>query len=282
MADEIAAARRALIQERLSAAANRIAPAVRPIMGESARKRPEVVGSGVLVRIAERRFLFTAAHVLDALENRSSYLDLAGTLVPLAGHSRSTKPPSEGRHADRLDFAYVLLAEEARAAIPDSYYLSADQLGRDEQPRYESPGRTPYLVAGYPSSRLKVNARDGTYHARPMPLATVVATLDVHRQLQLSTDSHIALEFDRSRMVRRAGPAVGPEPRGVSGGGVFRLDSLTRGLDAPDKLVGIVVSWRREPPLCLIATRIEAFLAPISVEFPETWPHIRGMGAGTG
>jgi hypothetical protein len=160
------AARRALILERLTAAANRIAPSIRPLIGVSPRQRPEVVGSSVLVRIADRRLLLTAGHVLDAFENRSAYLDLGGELLPVAGEFRSSRPPAEGRHTDRLDFAYMALPDDMVATIPEQYFLGIGQLARDEQPRYESPGRTAYPVAGYPSSRMKVNPREGTYDAR--------------------------------------------------------------------------------------------------------------------
>ena len=84
-------------------AEGRILDRVCPIYGINARRQHQLIGSSVLLRVASRSFLLTAAHVLD--KNRDSALYIAGgaEIVALAGSSSRSGLPTANRDKDRLD-----------------------------------------------------------------------------------------------------------------------------------------------------------------------------------
>jgi hypothetical protein len=71
------------------------------------------------------------------------------------------------------------------------------------------------------------------------------------------------VQFDRSNSKRPSGQrAKPPDPRGMSGGGLFRVEN------ARAKLVGILTDWDRRKNV-MIAAHIAFVLASIKAHFPD-------------
>jgi hypothetical protein len=80
-----------------------------PIIWESPdRSRAEQVGSGVLIRIVDRIFLLTAAHVTDFDKNGTLLMPSQRGYMPITGKYSVTSMPASGRRSDdKLDVAFV-------------------------------------------------------------------------------------------------------------------------------------------------------------------------------
>jgi hypothetical protein len=67
--------------------------------------------------------------------------------------------------------------------------------------------------------------------------------------------AHLAVEFDRRRVMSTAGQRTARKPIGISGGGMWRFDSLLSGRDGKDRLVALNTEHVRSKRL-LWGTRI--------------------------
>ena len=83
---------------------------------------------------------------------------------------------------------------------------------------------------------------------------------------------NIVVEYDRYDMWAGDGWTEAPEPTGMSGGGLFRFDSLvspTARVKSAGTLAGILIEKRTEAGV-IIATRTRVFVQMIR----ETYPHL--------
>src|SRR5687768_16518419 len=89
------------LADACDAAIAAILPSVLPVFRVASARRTEFEGSGVLLARGDARYLFTAAHVVDACRGRPVLLD-GGLGVP-SGEPHLTNPPAGGtREADTL------------------------------------------------------------------------------------------------------------------------------------------------------------------------------------
>lgn len=251
--------------QRSRAAAERVADSAIPVYRQVKKGTPEVIGSAVLLHICGRRFLCTAAHVLDARDGRNVYLPHGDTLQVFGAPVHITQIPASGRRDDdKLDFAVVELEGENADRFSSRRFITLPEIDQNEVPRQ---GRT-YTFVGYPASRNK--PRRGTtdvrehlvhYSGRPLPQ-------ERYAEEGVELASHLIVEFDVKKMIED-GVIVQPiSPYGVSGGAVWRLGDLQEFEDGTNRegLVGIGIECRRD---ALIAVRISVILEAMRGFFPE-------------
>jgi len=87
---------------------------------------------------------------------------------------------------------------------------------------------------------------------------------------EFSPVTHILVEYNHDRMAIGDSYDVPPNPEGLSGGALFRFDSLTSP-DAKDFLVGILIEHRRQQRV-IVATQMPFVLETLRKGFPETDP----------
>lgn len=118
---------RAFVSQRAQTLALRLAPGVRPIIAETS-KGPELVGSGVLLRVGDGGFLLSAAHVLDERQ-RPLFVASAGGVLAVEGEFLTSALPASGRRDDdQSDVGIVRLpASVARIISADDWVGRAEQ-----------------------------------------------------------------------------------------------------------------------------------------------------------
>jgi hypothetical protein len=241
------------------------------ILGADARGVPQLLGSGILLKVLSHSFLITAAHVLDENTYTNFYLfgqtvDLMGktALLDLEGTIHFVNPPETGREYDRLDLGFVALSDSLAAELATRYsFLVPEDLGVNEVLTGEViAARAPYAFVGYPQSRNK--ARPGNRFKPCGAMFSLSPTpLERYSGLDLDSRTHIVADFDRSNI-------GGPDPRGLSGGGVWYVGDypILTGSQRP-KLVAVSIEWRKSEKV-VVAVRISVAISMIVAAYPDT------------
>ena len=236
-----------------------------PIFSANRKSEPELVGSGVLLRVSSRVFLLTAAHILDENERTNFYVSGKSELIELLGRSYYGVSPGSGRRRDKIDVGFVLLSDAVVGELyPRLEFLAVDNLNVND---IAIPGN-PYAFVGYPTTRNKPRLHH-KIRLGGMMLTLAAATEDKYVQLGLSSSTHLVACFDRSRVAGQAGRTA-PDPHGMSGGGVWRLER-SPDFAAPQvfaSLVALAIEWRRTSRV-LVAVRISILVAMLRRLFPD-------------
>jgi hypothetical protein len=242
------------VSPQLSAAGDAVLPLY---SHRELRKPPTLVGSGVLVRIAEELFVFTAAHVLADFNSQSIVVGAENKLIGLVGESYRTGKPAEGDHQrDGVDAAVLRIENQLPSALQQRA-LTLDDL--DGDPPRTNDG---YLVAGYPFNASRTKGRE----VRSLPLLFVNGSKNP--SLANPVEAESALHCFVAVGDNWVGPGGLMQPRsfrGVSGGGVWRLEPQTNPLAG--KLLAIAIEHRK-PADCVVGTRIGVHLGLIDRYLP--------------
>lgn len=240
---------------------------VRPLCIE-VQGRPDQVGSCVLVQIANRRFLITAAHVLDHAHEGPLHIAADGDFVFIHGTMyRTGKRPS--RYLDDIDVGFMEIGEDIASKMGDCRFLTlenADVLDR-EQPD------SVYIASGYPIRHAFLDFIRRKHHAQ-LVTYSLSADSSAYQAFRLKPGVHLPLRFEPKRMKSWNQTRRPRKPKGISGGGIFRLDSPWTSDPASIKLVGIITEFRKSPRSILLGTRVALHLEAIAAEFTELRPDI--------
>jgi hypothetical protein len=256
----------ARIGANLDAAERRIQGSVCPIYVIDAREKPKLLGSSVPFRVAQRAFLLTAAHVLD--ENKQTNLYVAGPekLIALEGSSHRVCAPLGDRQSDTFDFGFIEVTstpEEqwSRYTFNTPEDLDVDDVGAEH---------TLYGFVGFPASKNK------GLIGRKLRLSTTAMILTPtpqarYKSMALDPLAHFAGNFNRNKQLDATKAiVVGPDPHGISGGGVWRLGKpaeFANGTNA-ERLIGIGIEYR-SARAALIAARISLVMAAFATAYPD-------------
>ncbi len=238
-----------------------------PLLGETNDCKPRPVGSAVLLEIAGKHFLLTAAHVLDENDITPLYLPGKNGFVALHGNSKRTAAPEGGRDLDRYDLDYVELPENVIESIPVPYWFLPIQLvGVDCVP---TQGQH-FIFTGYPHKSVAAKYGTTKVHAQIESYTDQVCPPSLIQKAEADPNFHIVIHFDRKRAMNSDGRVVTPKERkGMSGGGVW---TGTPGLSPnglPNlRLCGITIEHGKKNQ-CMVATRIVGVLEMIRRDFPQ-------------
>jgi hypothetical protein len=242
---------------------------VRPFYRIDERKRPEVVGSGVLVRVGDIYAIFSAAHVTDWRKHgRLALLGERGTAEPL-GELIETEPPNGIRDDDRLDIGIFLLTDEERERLGNIDFVQIDKDTLRDGSQLDSLTHPAYEAIGWPLSRQ--NRRGKSLIVRPQPMAWAASDSsdsDYH-EMMLSRSDHVILPFDKQRVVGSTGIVVAPSPTGMSGGGLWRYQPFGQNETRIGVLIGINIEWHRNTRKRIVATRLSRFCEALHEKHPE-------------
>jgi len=221
----------------------------------------------VLIRIGDRRFLLTAAHVLDKAHDGPLHFGLPIGYVEVSGVSKITAVPSAGREADHVDLAFVAIDEHVAKLLADSFaflpitYIDVMDEGKEG---------TPYIVNGCPWKKVRKDGR--TFRPNIYELKLTGRKHQEYPSMELARETHIAMEFDPKKMTNGLDRRVeAPKLNGVSGGPVWkavRVDEQNKKPVLTKRLAGIVIEHRKERRT-LVATRVAGVLAGIAHPFPH-------------
>jgi hypothetical protein len=229
-------------------------------------QKPEVIGSGVLVRIVDRTFVLTAAHVIDRQEHGTLLIPGEHGFMPMTGRFASTPLPASGvRSDDNLDMAYCCLDNECASTVDSRCVI----LGRQDlslEPKLAS--RTNFTFAGFPWRRSNVTG--GRIGTESQTFTGIEAKPSEYKAMGLSRDLHIAIRFHcrRTFLQRTRKRVMAPQPDGMSGGGVYVwTENALKASPVRLPLAGIAHTYEAKRSL-LIATRLHVYFACIFYNQP--------------
>jgi hypothetical protein len=238
----------------------------------------EQTGSGVLARIGEEIFLFTAAHVLDRLSTGKLFIPGADGITSLYGPHAFTQPPGNtDRAQDKGDIGYFKLPSPLREQLNPSLKPAGinDLLLTDDLEDGDL-----FTFAGYPWRK---SEKTRNKHVTELFTYTGHAvTQGEYDKLGYSRVVHIAirLRLKKTFSVRHNSQQIAPHPQGISGGAVLSWPrSLQERVENPNlKLAGIGHSYHAGDN-CMAATRIITFLHAVLKNNPQLKEHIPELPA---
>jgi len=197
------------------------------IYGADARARPYILGTGIPLELAGRRFVVTAAHVMDDVQRLKHGVYLSpgmagGLLVDLDGcRVNKTQMPKGGRKKDSFDICLIGLTDQVIASIGPGVEFVTDEMIDYEEPRQDGAY---YFFIGFPQANLKIDARRKIVRCETLNYGSIIYR-DERGVWEVPPDGdYIDLDFDPSKTVDDQGRRVRtPRPKGISGCGIWRL-----------------------------------------------------------
>ena len=254
------------VDDQVRRATTRFGPAIAQVFAATSDGQPDPVGSGVLLAVADRHFLLTAAHVLDHQEESALYLAVdGGKTVELLGTALTSGLPSSGdRREDEVDVAAVELAAETTSRLPSTAFLAPSDLDVNEV----ADQAALYVVMGYPHR--KTQRRPGLMLRSVLYKYVARSGAESYSKVGRSEVDSLVLDFRRERVRFEGKQQTAPHPEGMSGGPVFRLTPRSSPLEreAPATLVGLLTDYPAQSHV-LIAPRISLWVAHLQAAVPE-------------
>ncbi len=266
---EVTRAVRVLIEQRALAAAGRVRRVLRPLFAR-VRGKFRLVGSSVMVQVDQDTFLFTAAHVLDEGAHTPLFIGDTSGLVGLDGEQTTTILPSSGkREEDKIDVGLVKLSASAREQLTDIAALAVSELDANETTVHTTPLRTHYLVMGFPASKANPFHSGHSVAAGTFIYTATPAAREIYKKLSFAEETHVIVDFDKNRTMNMRGQLVAPDPKGVSGGGIWTLGESFDITAQHLKLIAIGIEWPRKQAKVLVGTRVPLFFEALRKKYPD-------------
>jgi len=237
-----------------------------PLYSLDYRDRPYLSASAVPFQSGDLRFLITAAHCCFR-EGEPIPLFVCGEKRPHALRElRGRWEYRPGQQPDR-DIAVIALEPSCADDLQERHWFSTpDDVAVVVA---KTPG-IHYLIAGYPVSR---NPQRPARYGLPCRAAALitgdVCSVETVRATDKTEEHHFAIAYPHKKVLTPRGDVFHvPPPRGMSGGGVWRVEIDTVGrLVGRLFLVGIVVEYHRGQKT-FVATRIQA-AAPLARDLAD-------------
>ncbi|MEM5548800.1 hypothetical protein [Pseudoalteromonas fuliginea] len=235
--------------------------------------KPEQIGSGVVVKISDEYFIFSASHVFDVIGKFSLLIGLGGgeKLVQFPGERFSTKRGVSGNHRDDPIDASVFHIQDGPTEKLSDIALTIEDLETD----YQDDSKNVHMAAGFrvKKSNTQGNQANGKRECFP----SVEYGKKEYSILKIDRENQIALAFE-NQVLMNGNWQTSPKPTGISGGAIIKVCGVSmtppfKSVAEPkQKLVGITIEQRREKhrkPGALIGTRISVHLSLIHKYLPE-------------
>ena len=181
------------------------------------------------------------------------------------GTSYRVRPPTSGRRNDTLDFGFVEISNTPQRQWSRYRFITPDDLDVDD---VVGP-HTLYGFVGYPETKNRLLSSER------LQLSTTVFVLlpsavGRYNVLRLNPAAHFVGEYDRlKQFVPERGLITGPDPHGISGGGVWRMgrpEEFGSGTNT-EKLIGIGIEYRKSERV-LVAVRVSLVVAFLAAAYP--------------
>jgi len=212
-------------------------------------------GTGVFVKIESKYFLFTAAHVLDDIEDVFIPLNNGADLLKPGGEI-VTNYPNTSRENDELDLGILILDELSIKDISNHYSFLE---GQDIQINHNPSHLLNYLIFGYPSTWSKKSITKNSFHTKPFIHPTKCINKEDYTKYNRKEFLNLIVEYDRQNTLNLKSQSLsfGPDLFGISACGLWYLNPID--LNSNPKLIGIMNEWSIENRNKLFATRIDAY-----------------------
>lgn len=186
-------------------------------------ERPERAGSCVLVGLFGQHFVVTARHVFgpDIRKRQQIFVGKTGSkLIRLRVPGIYT---IEGPPRDGLDVAVMHLGSSEAAERLGFVFIPERSV--EKRGDLEPSASKEFVAFGWPDShsQFRLNRPGRRIRQNSFLLRTTAATPAVAARIDVDHDEHLVLEFNPEQMSIKGKRHNPPNPRGMSGGAVFRV-----------------------------------------------------------
>lgn len=240
---------------------------VRPVYWATPSGFAEAIGSSFLLQVDGRKFLVTAAHVLDLNQQSTLYVGGRQGLELVKGNAIVTKAPVSGRRRDKYDFAFLELTVEFAERLGIDAFIDANKIASNNE---RMDGRC-FMALGYPSSRNKPKpiTITGT-HARAQMWAysaTVHTDPKIFEHVGASEANHLLLKYGKKSKAFTGEVTISTKPQGASGGilvdlGRISPQSLAPTTPSSPRLAGVLIE-NHIASKAIVAVMIQLVVAAI-------------------
>lgn len=237
---------------------------------------PCLEGSGLLICIGIRKFIVTAAHVIDLLITQPDSVAFAipvdKSFMKISGFVYSSIPPDGDRTKDILDIAIISIDDEYEIPLRKAGFdfLTIGQIGLEHQIVMD----THYFLLGYPETKTKTKYGPKIIKSVAIAYLTKVMSdfqIDERNVKGISGKTHIVVNYIRKNVKTMGGEnATLPILNGISGGGIWHF--VPNPPEFELRLVGIVIEEKQiiqDTSKDIIAIRIDLAISVIKKYFPE-------------
>jgi hypothetical protein len=240
---------------------------ITPIYREHPKRlrQPEQFATAIYLSVETNYFLGTAAHVLDETADSTIYCAADTTLEAIEGQSVRSALVQGSRKNDKVDIGIVKLDEKIANRIGLHHFLPIHSLNIDDH------GDGEFCVAvGYAVTRnTRVDLQRRSIRRCPSSFTNRLQPLRVVENIGLDPACHLLLEFEKKKAFTSENrKIVAPNPTGMSGGPLLRLDLGNKSGQA--SLAGVLIEWERATSVKgMLAVRIAVAAAAIRFMCPE-------------
>lgn len=254
----------AAIGDRLS---QRALEVTTPVYRTNEHGLPVSEGTGVLFALGEIRFLLTAAHVLDHLQEGGLTAQAGGVLAHIGGDvTYLYGVPERLGGEDVVDVRIVRLAGSDWLSAPLNGFLCWDEL--DHEPA--SPQRHAFALLGYPWSKQPDGPKGTTMEAYAYRVLGLECPVSVYKALGANPELSLLIGFEKRHTWGPQGEVTAPDLYGASGCGLWRFGRRIREAARQPRLSAIGVRWERQSNVKHVrGTRIRPILAAIAERYPD-------------
>lgn len=252
----------------------RVENAVLPIYWTlKSKRKPEQIASGVVLRIKDEFFVFSASHVFDSIGNYCLLIGAGnGTLLAtLAGDRFSTLKGVSGTHADDPIDASVFHIQQGITNGIKNIALTFEDLDFFQP----DTSKSIYMAAGFRTKKSYTKGRFSNSERECFP--SLEYGNDEYSLLGIDKKYHIALAYE-NQVLMNGQWRTAPTPKGMSGGAIIKVAGVTMSppfVAHPEPrqlLSAITIEQRREKtgkPGVLVGTRIGVHLGLIDKFLPN-------------
>jgi hypothetical protein len=260
--------------EKALAVPQRVESAVLPIyLLLKSKTKPEQAASGVVLRIKDEFFVFSASHVFDPIKNYRLLIGAGdGTLLATLGGERfSSSKGASGTHADDPIDASVFHIQEGITDGIKKVALTLEDLDFSQP----DTSKFIYMAAGFRTKKSYVKGKFSNCERECFP--SLEYGNDEYSLLDINKNYHIALAYD-NQVIMNGKWQTSPTPKGISGGAIIKVEGVTMSPpfvahpESRQLLSAITIEQKRGKagkPGVLIGTRISVHLGLIDKFLPN-------------
>ena len=246
---------------------------IRPIYGCNKKFDPYFIGSCVLIEVEGKKYLITAAHIIDDNDFTTLYSSGNGDkdiLVELTSKKAIvTKAEGNNRDNDQLDFAILPLTTEMLKSIGNDVVFLNE---KDFNLRKVPVERELHLAMGYPRSKnKKIDKKRKKVTTNPLVYSSsLVIDNEILEFVGGSEKFNLLLDYNNKEYKNEKFEIENSiSPVGASGGGLFfiegmkNLENFKPNVDCNAKLVAILIEVHEEKNI-ILATKLSVIFDAIS------------------
>jgi hypothetical protein len=250
--------------EARSRALNKYRDAVRPVYVRSPGKVITHIGTCFLLDVDGRKYLITAAHVVDWRDVGTLHVGGSQRTLPIEGDLFCSEAPNGNRDMDHNDYAFYRL--------PDEWFLNLGSVGwfssNETSHNRVTLAKRFYTAIGFPNSR---NKKVNPNTRRPTPKRAqysgrFAAAEALYSTLGVTGEDHIAIDWRKQARDEEGSVVDAIRPPGMSGGPLIDLGELGdfRRLSTKEKfagaLAGVLIEHYVEDFQVVVALRINCVI----------------------